>query len=190
MNDLLDALKESVKYWWLSLVVGLLAVIVGILSISVPLSTIGLLTAFFIASLLVGGLFDIFFSISNHKNINGWAWTLTIGIISVVFGIYLLSKPIESMLIFVTLAGFWVMFTSISSISGAVEMQRAGLKDWGWLLAFGILGVLLSLILVINPIFAGSFVIGLFSISMLAYGIVRIFYAFKMRKINRYLKGK
>lgn len=186
-NDFLNTVKKAVKYWWVSLIVGILALIVGFWAIAAPLSTIGILTIFFIASLMISGLSDIFFSISNRKNLDGWGWTLTIGIISLVFSFILLSRPIESMLVLIALAGFWVMFVSIMSISGSVEMQRAGMKDWGWLLAFGILGVILAFILIVNPLFASSFIIGLFSISMIFYGAVRIYYAFKMRKINKEL---
>lgn len=187
-NELLETVKSAVKYWWISLVVGILAVIVGFWAIAAPATTIGILTVFFIVSLLVSGFFDILFSISNREHLDGWGWTLAMGIISVIFGFVLLGKPIESMLILVTLAGFWILFVSITSISGSLEMQRSGLKDWGWLLAFGILGTILSFILIQNPVFAGSFVVGLFSISMVCYGIVRIYYSLRMRKINKELE--
>lgn len=190
MNDFFNAVKESVKYWWFSLVIGVLALIVGVWSITAPIATIGVLTIFFVASLLVSGLFDIFFSLSNRKSLDGWGWTLAMGIISVIFSFILLSRPIESMLVLVTLAGFWVMFASITSISGSLEMQRVGMKNWGWLLAFGILGIILSMFLIINPVFAGSFVIGMFAFSMIAYGCVRIFYALQARKINKHLKER
>lgn len=188
-KDLLQVMKTSIKYWWVSLLVGILALIVGIWSIADPLTTFGTLTIFFIASLFVSGVFDIYFAISNRKALNGWGWTLTLGIINVIFGIVLLSRPIESMFVLIALAGFWVMFTSIVSITGSIEMQQAGFKGWGWLLAFGILGVILSILMVINPIFAGSVLIGFFAASMIFYGVVRVFYAFKLRKINKYFKS-
>lgn len=184
-NELLESVKGSVKYWWFSLIIGVLAVIVGFWALAAPLETIGILTIFFIASLFVGGFFDIVFSVSNHKTMNGWGWTLVIGILSVVFAIILLCQPITSMLVLVTLAGFWVLFAAISGISGAIEMQRAGFKDWGWLLVFGILALIFSIVLIVNPVFAGSFVVGLFSFSMVFYGLIRVFYAFKMRKVNK-----
>lgn len=188
MNNFMNTLKESVKYWWLSLIIGVLAVIVGVWSISAPLTTIGILTVFFAVSLLISGLFDIIFSVSNRKNLDGWGWTLALGIFSVAFSFILLSSPIESMLILVALAGFWVMFASITCISGSIEMQRAGMKDWGWLLTFGILGVIFSLILITSPAFTGAFLIGMFAFSMIAYGVVRIYYSLKMQKINKHLK--
>lgn len=189
MDDkFLETVKSKVKYWWVSLIIGILALVVGVWSVSMPVSTISILTIFFIASLMVSGISDIGFALANRKMINGWGWTLAIGIISLIFSFILLSRPIESILILVTLAGFWVMFVSIMSISGSVEMQRAGIKDWGWLLAFGILGIILAFILIVNPLFASSFIVGMFAISMICYGVVRIYYAFKMRKINKEIK--
>lgn len=187
-DEFLKTVKRAVKYWWISLLVGILALIVGVWSIASPIATIGILTIFFVASLMVSGIFDIFFSISNRENLNGWGWTLAMGIISLIFSFILMSRPIESMLVLVALAGFWVMFVSIMGISGAIEMQRAGIKDWGWMLAFGILGIILAFILIVNPLFASSFVVGLFAISMICYGVVRIYYALVMRKINKRIK--
>lgn len=185
-----DSLKNTFKYWWISLVVGLLALVVGIWSIGNPFATIGALTIFLIISLLVSGISDIYFSISNKNILKGWGWTFAIGIISIIFGFILLSRPIESMLVLIALVGFWVMFISITSISGSVEMQRAGFSGWGWLLAFGIMGVILSFLLITKPVFASSFIIAMFSISMILYGIVRIYYAFKLRKINQHIRDK
>lgn len=187
-STLLEAVRSTVKFWWVSLLVGILALIVGIWSLTDPLTTLGALTIFFVASLFVSGVFDITFAISNRKILDGWGWTLTLGIISVIFSIVLLSRPIESLLVLVALAGFWVMFTSVASITGAVEMQRLGFRDWGWLLAFGILGVILSFLMIINPAFTSSMIVAIFAASMIFYGFVRIFYSFKLRKINKYIK--
>lgn len=189
-NLALNMLKETVKYWWISLIVGLLAIATGVLAFTMPMGIIAVLTVFFVANFLASGIFDIFFAISNHKNLNGWGWNLTLGIISVVFAIFLLLRPVESMLAFVLLAGFWVMFTSIASISGSVEMQRAGIGGWGWLLAFGIIGIVLSYVLIINPSFAASFIVGIFAITMMLYGTARIYYAFTMRRINEFIKKR
>lgn len=187
-KNLVDVIKSRIKFWWVSLLVGFLALVVGIWSIFAPLTTIGMLTIFFVASLLVSGIFDISFAVANRKILNGWGWTLTLGIINVIFSIVLMSRPIESMLVLIMLSGFWVMFTSIVCISGSVELKQQGFKDWGWLLAFGILGVVLSIFMVVNPVFTASMLVAFFAATMVLYGLVRIFYAFKLRKINQYLK--
>lgn len=184
MNDM----KDAVSYWWVSLVVGALALIAGIWSMTAPVSAFGVLLIFFIASFIAGGIFDILFSILNYKKLNGWGWTLVLGILSLLFGFILMSKPIESMIVLAYLVGFWMLFASITSISGSLEMRRAGIGSWGWMLAFGILGVILSFILISNPLFAAAYLVILFSISLLLYGIIRIFFALKMRQINKAIK--
>lgn len=186
-NSLLNEVKERVKFWWVSLLVGILTLLVGVWSAAAPLSTLGVLTIIFIASLIANGAFDIIFSIINRKNLNGWGWTLALGILSFIFGFILITKPIESILVLAYLAGFWMMFVSITSISGSIEMQRVGIKGWGWMLAFGIVGVIFSFLLIANPAFAAAYIAILFSISLILYGAIRRFFAFKLRKINKTL---
>lgn len=183
-NGLFNSVKRSVKYWWVSLVIGALAIILGIWSIAAPVSTLFILSAFFIAYFFVAGIGEIAFAISNKDRLSGWGWTLASGIINVIFAIILMALPFSSILVFIFYIGFLILFESIWGISIAIELQKQGAKDWGWLLALAILGFVLAFILIANPAFASGFVVGIFAISLFSYGIFRIYYAFKLKSIK------
>lgn len=184
-NDLFFSVRQAVKYWWVSPLVGIIAIILGLWCIGNPGETLAVLGALFIAGFLVSGIFEIFFSILNKKILKGWGWTLASGIINILFGLILLSIPIGTIAVLLFLVGFWVMFQSIWSISSSIELQRNGIKGWGWLLAFGILGLILSFILIVNPVFAATFIIYLLSFTLLSYGIMRIYLGFKLRSVHK-----
>lgn len=48
--------------------------------------------------------------------------------------------------------GFVILFRSVAAISFAIDMKGYGSKSWGGLLALGIVGAIVSFILLIFPI--------------------------------------
>lgn len=187
-NYFLSSVKKTVKYWWISPIIGVIAIILGVLCLANPLTTLSMLAALFVAGFILSGLFEVVFAISNKEILNGWGWTLASGIISILFGLILLVMPIETITVLLFFVGFWAMFQSIWAIGSAIELQKSGLKGWGWVLAFGIIGLIFSFILITNPLFAAGFIIYLFAFILLTYGFVRIFYGFRLRSIHKELE--
>ncbi|WP_165043956.1 HdeD family acid-resistance protein [Dysgonomonas sp. ZJ709] len=183
-NGLLSSVKQAVKYWWVSLLIGALAVILGIWCAAAPNTTLIALSAVFVAGFIVSGIFEISFAISNRNSLNGWGWTLASGFIDLLFGFLLIALPVQSIFVLIFFIGFWIMFQSVWGIGAAIELQRHGAKNWGWALVLAIIGLLLSFVLIVNPVFASGFIVGLTAITFICYGLLRIFYAFKLKALG------
>ncbi len=84
--------------------------------------------------------------------------------------------------------GFVILFRSIAAISFAMDVKKYGSKNWGGLLAFGILGALFSFILIWNPVFAGMSIVILVALSFLFTGLFSIYFAFQLRKLHKHSK--
>lgn len=186
----LKNLRRKAKYWWVGLLIGVLILCLGIWSLSVPVTTLLSLNILFIAGFIASGLGDIFYAFSVRKDRHDWGWILGSGIISLMLGLVLVSRPLESIIVLLLYVGFWATFQSVMMISSSIMMQRFGFKGWGWILTFGIIGILFSFVLITNPAFASSFIITLFAFSLVLYGIARIFYAFKLRGIYKIIKSE
>lgn len=185
-NDLFYSAKQAVKFWWVSILVGVLAVALGIWSLITPLTTLVALTLVFSITFFVSGIFEIAFALSNKKVLKGWGWTLVSGIIDLIFGLILVAMPIEVIALVLTyFVGFWVMFQSIWAIGSAAELQRNGVKGWGWLMALAVLGVIMSFIFIMSPAFTTGFIIALVSISFISYGFFRIYLGIKLRSLHK-----
>jgi len=184
-DNLFYSMKQAVKYWWVSPLIGVIAILLGILFIANPGTTLAMLGALLIAGFLVSGIFEIIFALSNKNTLKGWGWTLASGIIDILFALLLLAIPIGTIAVLLFMVGFWVMFQSIWAIGTAIELQRGQVKGWGWILTFGILGVIFSFILIANPVFAAEFIVYLMAISLFCYGILRILYGLRLRNIHK-----
>ncbi len=182
--NIIKTAHRTIKYWYIQLILGLLFITLGLYMFSVPVESYVVLAYAFSLYFVFSGIMNIYFSIANRKSLDGWGWILTGGILEAVLGILLLMRPDISMLTLPFYVGFWVMFRSIYAISWAIELKNYHLMDWGYLLAFGILGLLFSFILIWDPLFSGMTVVIWTALAFIVTGIFQIIFAFKLKKLK------
>jgi len=187
-TTLLKTVKDAIKHWYIPLLVGVFFIIVGIVVAGSPVTSLITLSILFAISFVIGGIFEIIFSISNRQRLYNWGWSLTFGIITLLVGILLISRPELSIAALVFYIGFTILFRSISSISFAIDIKRYGSPNWVSLLIFGILGAIFSFILLWNPALAGLSLVWFVALSFIFSGTFHIILSFQLRKIHR--RGK
>lgn len=186
MSDLVEQMRGAVRHWWTSLVIGLLAVILGVWCFITPMSTLGALTMLFIVAFFACGIFEVVFAVAN-RHMHGWGWTLSGGIVDLLLGFMLAASPAPvATAVLIYFVGFWIMLRSLWAIGGASELGSLGVRGWGWLLAMAIIGFIFSVVFIFSsPIFGGAFVVAFFSTAMIIYGVFRIWLGFKLRALKR-----
>lgn len=184
-NSFLTSIKNSVKHWYIPVLVGVLFIIVSVVVYTSPLSSLLTLSILFAFSFLFGGLSEIIFAIANRDRLDNWGWSLVFGIITFLIGTSLLTHPELSITVLAFYVGFLLLFRSVSSISFALDLKKYGSKNWMILLIFGILGAIASFFLIWNPLFAGLSVVMLISVSFLFAGLFSIVLGFQLRKLHR-----
>ena len=178
------SIKNSVKYWWILLIIGLLFVGLGIYTFVFPTASYVALSVFFAVSFLFSGISEIIFSISNKDEIDSWGWTLTYGIITAIVGFMLVVNPILSLEVFAYYVGFLVLFRSISGISYAFDLKNYGVKDWGFSLCISIISLILAIILLWTPQLAGLTAVLWLGMAVITSGLFAIFLSFQLKKIK------
>lgn len=188
MTTLIKTLKEATKHWYLSLILGILFIVTGILVLRTPVESYLALSVLFSVTFLVNGFFEIVYSITNRKQLDNWGWVLAGGIVDLLFGAWLMWSPMVSVAILPYFVGFMLMFRSFTAIGFSIDMKSFGIKDWGWLLAFGILGLIFSIILIWNPLLAGLTIVMWTASAFITIGFFKIFLAFKLKQLNTFVK--
>ena len=112
MSSYLQAFRQSIKHWYIPLIIGILLIVMGFYIFTVPLATYVTLALMFSISFIISGLLDIVFSIQNHKTLQGWGWYLVSGLLSFALGIYLITYPTISEIILPFVVGFAMLFRS------------------------------------------------------------------------------
>lgn len=185
MKTLSERITRTIKNWWVSLLLGILYIILGIWLLAAPLSSYFILSVIFAVSLLVSGILEITFSISNRDNISSWGWYLAGGIIELLLGIFLIAFPIFTMELLPFIVAFWLMFSGFSGIGFSMDLQRYGSKGWGWYLALGILVILASIAIIWRPIIGAISIIYMLSFTFFVIGIFRIIFSFELRSLYK-----
>jgi uncharacterized membrane protein HdeD (DUF308 family) len=164
--------------WWLVLLEGIAAVIIGIFLLTSPGITLFALvqvTGFF---WLIGGIFRI---VSIFVDSSSWGWKLLGGVVGILAGLVILQHPLWSTLL---LPAVYVVILGIQGIIlGGASLVMA-FRGGGWGTGvLAVLSILLGIVLLLNPLFIGiavlPFVLGIFA---LLGGILAIVAAFMMRK--------
>ena len=132
------SLETKQRPWWLALIGGVFAFVVGAILLWSPAKTkidtwmllISLLGLYW----LVTGILELVSMFTDHT---AWGWKLFMGLISIIAGSYILMYPVASAValprIFVLILGIWALMQGI-------VMLIMAFKGAGW--AAGILGAL------------------------------------------------
>lgn len=187
MSQIISAVRNNVKYWWLYLLNGIIFLIAGFIVFSNPFSSYVLLSIFFSISLFITGISEIAFALSNKNAHTGWGWALASGIVDVVMGGILIGYPAISMAVLPLFLAFWFMFRGISLIGFSIQLQADSIPNWGWLLVGGILLIIIAIVILDNPALGVAAILGLMAAAFWATGILSILFAFRLRHVKKAL---
>jgi uncharacterized membrane protein HdeD (DUF308 family) len=188
-NETFKSIKDTIKHWYLPLILGILFIIVGVWATVTPVSTYLSLAILFSVTFFVAGFFEIIYSISYRKQLDGWGWSLASGILSFIIGVLLIIYPQVSIITLPLFVGFVVLFHSSMAIAWSIELKKYKISNWGWLLFAGILGVIFSFILLMNPLIAGLTVAVFTGISFITIGIFHIHFSIELKKLKKTIKN-
>jgi uncharacterized membrane protein HdeD (DUF308 family) len=176
------AMQTKQRPWWLTLIGGILAFIVGAVLLWSPaktkVETYQLLVAVLGIYWLVEGIFDIVSIFIDHT---AWGWKLFIGIVSIIAGGAILMYPIAAALtlpkIFVLVLGIWGLMYGIILL--IMAFQGGG---WGAGI-LGVLGIIFGIALMANYTVPGMGLAMLWTVAVFGVigGIVMIVQSFRMR---------
>ncbi len=189
MATFLKTVRNTVKYWYVPAIIGVLFIILGGYLFSIPEATYFSLVVLFSLSFLFSGIWEIVFSIQNKDELEGWGWYLTSGIFSLLIGIVLVSKPDVAATTLPFFIGFSLLFRSFQGLGFSFELKNYGVIKWGNLAILSILGIVFSFLLIANPIFTGISLVVMTALSFIFVGISAIVLAFQLKKLKT-LPGK
>lgn len=185
MKTVFDGISHSISHWWVSLLLGILYIGVAIWLMFAPLGGYVALSVVFSISMLMSGILEIFFAVSNRKQVSSWGWYLAGGIIDLVLGVYLVSYPLVSMEIIPFVIAFWLMFRGFSATGYSMDLKRYGTREWGWYMALGILGILCSLLILWQPAVGALYAVYMISFTFLIIGLFRVMLSFELKGLHK-----
>ncbi len=168
------------KVWWIVLIRGFLALILGLYAIFSPEQ---MLVAFVLitgAFWLMDGVILLFASVSGHAtNTNSW-WAGLRAVIGILAGFAIFYQPVLSTVFIVWLI---VIILGIVTIVSGVQEFINGIKlKKGWMVAGGIFYVLFGIIVLHTPLMAADVMARFIGIIATISGVTLILFSFLLKK--------
>ena len=163
--------------WGLVLVEGIVVALLGLILLVAPGASLVFLVWLLGIYLLIAGIFRI---IGIFMDSSSWGWKLAAAILCLIAGLAILTNPLWS----TTVASTWlvILVGFLAMLQGAAGLVVA-LQGGGWGMgALSVLGILLGLFLVINPLIGVATLTFILAIFMLIGGVGAVVQAFRMRR--------
>lgn len=149
-----------------------IACIIGLIMIiypQIPIKTIGIVAAIY---LILHGIVLIVWDFQTEKYYIPFDGMLP-GILSVLIGILLISKPNILSTLFTIAIGVWIALSSINSLKMAVVLKNED-APWILLLLLGIVDLIIGIIVVFNPYEVSHSIVMFSGIMIIIHSVIDI----------------
>lgn len=188
MEQPVDVIEQSTNYdnnvnyeilqlpWWVVLLEGIIAILLGLFLLYRPAATTVLLIQILGIFWLAEGILSVIGALIFSGN---RVWKLLSGILSIIAGVVILIYPIYSSLIVLTL---FIIFIGIWAIINGVVKIALALKGGGWGIGIiGILTIIIGLLLLTNSLVGVLFLPWIFGFLLILGGIGSLIWGLKIR---------
>ena len=172
-------LHTLARYWWLTLLRGVAAIIFGVLAFIWPGITLVTLVLFWGAFTLVDGILALAHAIMGGDVGSRW-WLALIGVLGIIVGLLTFLMPGVTALVLLVFIATWAIVLGVFQIVGAIRVRKEIDNEWTLGLG-GVISVLFGVILLVAP---GAGAIGLiWAIASFAivFGILLVMAALKLK---------
>lgn len=173
------------RLWWVPLITGIISIAIGIWCLCSPVISLSVLAYVFAGCMCGAGILNISFGIINSAPHSNWGWSLALGIMEILLGIWLFTLP-ESMLVttFIFAVGIYLIVIAINAICESC-MLASYAGDWmGWILLLLLATLVFAAIFLSGPVAGGIAVWLYIGLSFITFGIYRLILSAKIRRIN------
>ena len=171
--------------WWLLLIKGLLLALLGLYTLLNADSTLATIVLYLGVMSVVWGAGEVLMAIIGQANRMSF---LLEGLVDLFMGFLLLTRPGIVGLIPI-LIGIWVGLSGLVLFVRAIGERRTGSATWGNWMVLSIVLIVLALWLILDPIGTLISLTWLLGIILLAFGVLIMMIAWKVRAADQVLKA-
>ena len=133
--------KTTSKVLWI--LAGIFLIITGIGCLRNPGEILYGLPIIFGVAMMFSGIIDIVIFAAGHDYMAGSGWFLADGILTVLMSLFILGNGWFTAMTISFILGMWLIFSGITKLVNSFDLQKLGVRGWGW---FTVLGILLTVI--------------------------------------------
>ena len=188
-ENLAERAARAVKHWWLMMVAGVLCIIAGICVFVFPLESYVALSVLFGVIMLLTGAAQLIIASSSGNYLTMKGYFIVGGVLDVILGIFLCVYPGVSLVALPIMMGLWLMYNSFVIIAFGGDMDTFKLSGGGMMIILGILLLVLSLFVLLNPLSVGiTTVLIVAGVGLILFGLILFAMSLKIRDLDKLVK--
>ena len=185
LSSLIEQSKQAVRHWWLLVGVGIALLAVGILVFIYPARSYLDLSVLFGWLILFSGVMEVVLAARSRHFVTGRGWMLAGGIIEIILGAILVFNVALSAVTLPIFLGFWLLMRGFATIGLASDMHVLGVSGSGWTVLTGVLLLICSLWMLLQPLaFGTTAVVVWVGLSLLFAGISAVSLSLQLRSAH------
>lgn len=173
------------RLWWVPLITGLIGIGLGIWCFLSPTTSLPVFAYAFAGILCFAGLLYLLYAFNNMRLRTNWGWSLAMGLIDLVCGIWLFTLPAAVLVtVFVYAIAIWILIVAINSICEATVMSGGNAFWTVWMVIMLIATIFFAIYFLSSPLLGGVAGWLWLGFSFIFYGAYRIALAFKIKNFR------
>ena len=185
-ENLTSKVARAVKHWWLMLIAGLLCLVMGIVVFVFPLQSYVTLAILFGVMMMAVGAIQLIIASTSANYLMMRGYFVVGGVLDLMLGIFLCIYPGVTLVALPLMLGVWMLYNSFIIIAFGGDMETFRLGGSGLVVAGGVILLLLSILVLLNPLGAGiTTVIIIAGIGLLVLGCLLSMLSLKLKHIDR-----
>lgn len=184
-ENLTKMASRAVVHWWLFLVAGVLCLVTGIVVFVFPLESYVTLSIIFGVLMLVVGAAKLIAAVTSGNYFLMKGYVIIGGLLDLILGLFLCIYPGVTLVMLPIMMGFWMLYNSFMLFSFSDDLGTLQVPGGGLVTAGGILLLILSVLVLVNPFGAGiATVVVLAGSGLILFGFLLCSLSVKLKDLH------
>ncbi|WP_020667032.1 HdeD family acid-resistance protein [Amycolatopsis nigrescens] len=172
------------RFWWLTAIRGVLAILFGLMALVWPGLTLLALVVLFGVFTLADGILLTVSALFAGDRLAHRGTAILAGVLGIAAGIVVLVWPGMTALVLLVLIAVWGVVIGFVEIGGAFAYRAQRGLEWSGLLR-GVLVLVLGLLLLFLPVSGAIAIAWLIGVFAIAAGVALLVFSARLRKLSR-----
>ena len=174
-----------IRRWWLLMLAGILCVAAGIAVFVFPMESYMTLSIIFGVLMLITGAAQLIIASTSGNYLAMKGYVIVGGVLDLLLGIFLCVYPAVTVVLLPIMLGIWMMYHSFMIIAFGGDLDTFRINGSGWVMMGGILLLVLSFLVLVNPFSVGiATVIVLTGVALIVFGFLLCGESVLLRRIH------
>ena len=188
-NNYSKTSEQPIGRWWLSIIVGLVAIAAGIIVFINPVASYFAVAMWLGVAVLLSGIFNLVQCFSTDNSFVRNVWVVIAAIIDIIIGVALMFNTLFTAIMLPILFGIWLLCRGGVMLLQGMDLRSYRVRNAGWVVLGSIVMIAISFVVLLMPESFGVEAVILFiGIAFVAYGVSAVALGLKLYDLSEQTK--